>query len=109
MSDTNCIKWLNSIERELIGDSKRGPTWPPSVVKSEISMLETFNPILIADRYCGRGKGIPNGWSFNWNGMATRERAGLETRCVESLLVVYLCLLAISSRCQKTVPPLVRG
>jgi hypothetical protein len=37
---------------------------------------------------------MPNGWSFNWEGMATREREGLETRCVESLLVIYLCLLS---------------
>jgi hypothetical protein len=42
----------------------------------------------------GRGgdKGMPNGWSFNWGSMTTKERAGLETRCVESLLVVYLCV-----------------
>jgi hypothetical protein len=33
---------------------------------------------------------MPNGWSFNWESMATREREGLQTRCVESLLVVYL-------------------
>jgi hypothetical protein len=32
---------------------------------------------------------MSNGWSFNWAGMATRERESLEMRCVESLLVVY--------------------
>jgi hypothetical protein len=36
--------------------------------------------------------------------MATRERESLETRCVESLLVAYMCVLAISNGCQKTVP-----
>ena len=33
---------------------------------------------------------MPNGWWFDWESLAMRERAGLETRCVESLLVVYL-------------------
>jgi hypothetical protein len=32
-----------------------------------------------------------NGWSLNWESMATRERESLETRCVESLL---LCVCA---------------
>ena len=39
---------------------------------------------------------MPNGWSFNRESMATREREGLDTRCVESLLVVYLCVLPMS-------------
>jgi hypothetical protein len=46
--------------------------------------------------YCGSDKGMPNDWSFNWESIATRERAVPETCCVESLLVVYLFLLAIS-------------
>jgi hypothetical protein len=33
---------------------------------------------------------MPNGWSFNW------ERESLETRCVESLHVVYVCLSLLS-------------
>jgi hypothetical protein len=34
-----------------------------------------------------------------------KERESLETRCVESFLMVYVCvcLVAISNRCQKTV------
>ena len=40
--------------------------------------------------------GIPNGWSFNWESMATRERENLEKRCVESFLVVYLCCCFLS-------------
>ena len=24
--------------------------------------------------YCGKDKGVPNGWSFNWESMTTRER-----------------------------------
>jgi hypothetical protein len=58
---------------------------------------------------CGRDKSIPNGWSFNWESMATREMESLERRCVASLLVVYVCVLAISNRCQKTVPLPIRG
>jgi hypothetical protein len=42
--------------------------------------------------YCRRDEGVPDGWSFNGESMATREMAGLETRWVESLLVVHLCL-----------------
>jgi hypothetical protein len=45
---------------------------------------------------------MPNGWSFNWKGMVTKERECLETRCAESFLVVYVCILAISNKCQKT-------
>ena len=26
---------------------------------------------------------MSKGWSFNWENMATREREGVETRCVE--------------------------
>src|SRR5271163_114201 len=26
-------------------------------------------------KYCGRDKGMPNGWSFNWESMATRGDA----------------------------------
>jgi len=38
--------------------------------------------------------GIPKGWSFNWESMITRERENLETRCVESLFVVYVLSMA---------------
>jgi hypothetical protein len=42
---------------------------------------------------------MPNGWSFSWESMTTRERESLETRCVECLLVVYIymcvCLLSL--------------
>jgi hypothetical protein len=51
----------------------------------------------IDSRYCKREKGMPNGWSFDWASMATRERESLETCCVESLLVVYvLCVVLLS-------------
>jgi len=44
---------------------------------------------------------MPYSWSFNWESMAAKEREDLETRCVERLLVVYVCVLAISNRCPK--------
>ena len=43
-----------------------------------------------------RDKDMPNGWCFNWESMATRERENLETYCVGSLLVVYVCLSLLS-------------
>jgi hypothetical protein len=33
-----------------------------------------------------------NGWSFNWESMATREGESLETRYVGSFLMFYLCV-----------------
>ena len=58
-----------------------------------------------------------NGWSVNWESMATRkrerererERENLETRCVERFLVVYMCVVALHDRCQKTAPVPIRG
>src|SRR2546423_10289519 len=47
--------------------------------------------------YCGRDKGMPNGWSFNWESMATKERENLETRCVDSLLVLYVLRRRLNS------------
>lgn len=47
---------------------------------------------------------MPNDWSFSWESMATEERESLETRCVRDLLVLYVSVLAMSSRCQKTIP-----
>jgi hypothetical protein len=41
----------------------------------------------------GRDKGMPNSCSFSWENMATRERESLEMHCVESLLVVYVCVI----------------
>jgi hypothetical protein len=35
-------------------------------------------------------KGMPNGWSFNWESMTTREMESPGMRCVEGLLVVYM-------------------
>jgi hypothetical protein len=51
--------------------------------------------------HCRRDKGMLNGWSFNRESMAGREKGNLETHCMESLLVVFVCVLAISNRCQK--------
>jgi len=39
---------------------------------------------------------MPNGWSFNWASTATRERESLQVRCVEDLLVVYVCVPLLS-------------
>jgi hypothetical protein len=44
----------------------------------------------------GRDKGIPNGWSFSWESIATRERESPENRCVESLLVISQCVSLLS-------------
>ena len=49
--------------------------------------------------YRGMDKGMPIGWSFNWEGMALREREGLETYCMESLLVVYLYIPSVPAIC----------
>jgi hypothetical protein len=38
---------------------------------------------------------MPNGRSSNWGSMATRKRESLETRCVKSLLVVYVSFLSL--------------
>ena len=46
--------------------------------------------------HCGRGKGMLNGWLFNWVSTATREMESLETCCVENLLVVYVCVSLLS-------------
>ena len=46
---------------------------------------------------------MPNGRSFNWESTATREREGLETRCVGGLLSICVSVLAMSNGCQKTV------
>jgi hypothetical protein len=39
---------------------------------------------------------MPNRWSFNWESMATKGKESLEMRCVESLLVVYVCVCPLS-------------
>lgn len=51
---------------------------------------------LISLFYCGRDKGMPNGWSSNWESIAMRKRESLETRSVESLLVVYVLCVSLS-------------
>ena len=43
-----------------------------------------------------RDKGMPNGWSFSGESIATREREGLEMRYVGSLLVVYVYVSLLS-------------
>ena len=54
MSDMNCIKWLNNVERKLIQSSNSRPTWPPSFVKCEHLILESLTEILIINRYLAR-------------------------------------------------------
>jgi hypothetical protein len=51
--------------------------------------------------YCGRGKGMPNGWSFNWESMATRERGKPGDMSYRELACCLraICVLAVSSRC----------
>jgi hypothetical protein len=39
---------------------------------------------------------MPNGWPFSWEGMATKEGESPKTRCVGSLLVVYLCVSVLA-------------
>ena len=40
--------------------------------------------------------GMPKGWLYDWGGMATTGKQNPETRFVESLLVVYLCVCSLS-------------
>jgi hypothetical protein len=54
--------------------------------------MSQMNGNFYCGRYRGRDKGMPNGWSFNW------EREGLETRCLGSLLVVYLSLCLMDAK-----------
>ena len=44
---------------------------------------------------------MPKGMLYNWKGTTTMGRQNLETRLVESLLVVCLPVFAISNRCSK--------
>jgi hypothetical protein len=37
-------------------------------------------------------KACPNGCSFNWESMATRERESLEAHCVERLLLIHVSI-----------------
>ena len=46
------------------------------------------------ERYCGRTKDMPKGWSVNWEKRCKVGRQNSETRWVESLLVVYLCVVS---------------
>lgn len=53
---------------------------------------------------------MPNGRLYDREGMATMGRRNLETRWVESLLFVYLCVSSISLiDAQKAVPLPTRG
>jgi hypothetical protein len=44
---------------------------------------------------------MPNGRLYDREGMATMGRQNLETRWVESLLVLHLCIFAMSNKCSK--------
>jgi hypothetical protein len=44
---------------------------------------------------------VPKGRLYNWEGTTATGRQNLETRLVESLLVVCLSAFAISNRCSK--------
>jgi hypothetical protein len=39
---------------------------------------------------------MPKGWLYDWGDMATTGKQYPETRFVESLLVVYLCVSSLS-------------
>lgn len=54
MSDMQCIKWLNSMERKLIRSPKLRLTWPPNFVKCKHSIGRLFCEILIINRYLAR-------------------------------------------------------
>jgi len=57
-----------------------------------------------------RDKGLPKGWLHNWVGMARRRKQNPETRFVESLLLVYLCIWKLSLiDAQKTAPAAIRA
>jgi hypothetical protein len=48
---------------------------------------------------------MPKGWLYDWEGMATMGRQNPETRSVESLLVLCLCVSSLSLiDAQKTFP-----
>jgi hypothetical protein len=54
--------------------------------------------------------GMPKGRLYNWEGTTVMGRRDLETRSVESLLVVYLCVSSLSLiDAQKTVAVPIRG
>jgi hypothetical protein len=38
---------------------------------------------------------MPKGWLYDWGDMATTGKQNPETRFVESLLVVYLCVSSL--------------
>jgi len=44
---------------------------------------------------CGKDKGRPKGWLYDWESMATMEMQNLETRLVESSLVVYVPFVCV--------------
>jgi hypothetical protein len=44
---------------------------------------------------------MPKGRFYNWGDTTAIGRLNLETCWVESSLVVYLCVFAISNRCSK--------
>jgi hypothetical protein len=44
---------------------------------------------------------MPNGWLYDWEGIATIGSRTQRHVLVESLLVVYVCLFAIPNRCSK--------
>jgi hypothetical protein len=60
-------------------------------------MRDTITYSDVVRQYCGGDKGMANGWSVNWKSKAARESEGLETHCLGSLLVVYLCVLSLLS------------
>jgi hypothetical protein len=53
---------------------------------------------------------MPKSWLHDWEGMATMEKPGLETRWVEKLLrSLSLRVLAISNRCSKDSSSALKG
>jgi hypothetical protein len=47
-------------------------------------------------------KGMPKGWLYNWEGMATMGKQNPETRfCRRLACCLSMCVLALSNRCSK--------
>ena len=119
---TDAVKAIDKVQAKRCDtprEEERGslPGAPPPVTynscryssgwdrRLEGAMLEAYSG------YCGRDKGMPKGWSFSWESMATREK-GKPRDALYGKLACCLCatcVFAISNRCQKTVLVPIRG
>jgi hypothetical protein len=46
--------------------------------------------------YCERDKGMPKGWLYDWEGVATMERQNPETRFCRTLACSSICVSSLS-------------